>query len=218
MVDDDPNEAKLTAYIAEDAGYEPIVFSLLGDLSDLINEVRARSANAAICDHRLRYKSSAGFDGAAAVAELIARQIPAILVTTFPQDADASIRLWRERVPVLLHRDELTAERLSRELDYCRLELGGNSKPERRPHRVLVRIEAITTEGSVSVADAIIPAWNPQVAVRFPIALIPQGIKPHREEDLIGRRFLAHVNIGASQQEDLYLTRFENAPEAPNGD
>ena len=79
---------------------------------------------------------------------------------------------------------------------------------ERKPQRVLLRIEDV----DVSFVYVIVPSWDPNTGLKLPRSIFPAHfgrIEP-------GMRLFAEVNIGASNNEDLYFDRFEIAGEPDN--
>ncbi len=209
IIDDDKSEAEMAGWEVKEAGFEPLIingqFLQLEDLSQVIHA----EAQAALCDHRLGYFGFANFPGAKLVAHLYDLNIPAILITQYADiDKGVSIRNWRDKIPVLLSRDEADASTIMRGLEDCLNELHGQIPNTRKPYRVLLSVKEVGTESNLSVIDVIIPSWNPLRAVRFPASLIPPNlqkcIKP-------GARFIAQVNIGAEKSDDLYFKGFELA-------
>lgn len=211
VVDDDPSQADVMGELVREAGYEPVILGPRFDrVEDLVGTIR-QSADAAICDHRLRPRNFAPFDGAEAVAGLVQEHVPALLVTQyFDIDADVSIRRWRHHVPVLLTRVDADPDRISQGLAECAREIRGEHPPGRRPWRTLIQVDATDYESGEQVVDAHVPSWNPHEAVRFPAALVPE---PLRARLAPGAFLFAKVNIGAERAEDLYLFDFEEAPE-----
>jgi CheY-like chemotaxis protein len=218
VVDDDPSQAGVMSELVRDAGYEPIIIPHgppYEHASELVGKVVA-TADAAICDHRLRPRGFALFDGAEVVAGLVDLHVPSLLVTQYIDiDADVSIRRWRHRVPVLLSRDEADPERIVQGLGECMREIHGELLSGRRPWRSLIRVDAISQESGEEVVDAHIPSWNPHEAVRFPLALMPESLRSDLEA---GVCLFAKVNIGAERAEDLYFFDFEPAPKPERED
>ena len=71
IIDDDANQALVTSEIVSHAGFNPIVLrGPFRKVAKLVTEVSTR-AQAAVCDHRLRYGGFADFTGAEAAAKLI---------------------------------------------------------------------------------------------------------------------------------------------------
>jgi CheY-like chemotaxis protein len=211
VVDDDDQAAAAMGELILDAGFQPVIVAPeFRDLDRLIQSVE-KHAEAAVCDHRLRHRSFAGFDGAEAAAGLFEREIPAILVTQyFDTDADVSIRLWRQWVPVLLTRDDASdPDRIREGLHVTLEEIHGQFQQSRKPWRSLVEIDSVTTDSGMEVVDARIPQWNPDEVVRFPLKLIPEEMRGSLEP---GSLLIANCNIGAASQEDLYFSDFALAP------
>jgi hypothetical protein len=139
--------------------------------------------------------------------------VPAVLVTQFTEmDAGDSIRRWRRYVPVLLERDAVEPDDIVRGFERCLAELRGESLPDRRPRRALLRVEDVMEDASGTVVDAVVPQWNPRKAIRFPATLLPPELRTSLTK---GARFLAMVNTGAERSEDLFFYDFEMAPD-PN--
>src|SRR5437588_1514781 len=197
IIDDDKREAEVAELEAEDAGFEPFIveggpFRKVEDLTDLISS----NAQAAICDHRLAHSGFANFTGARLVAHLYDLHIPAILISQYADmDNGISIRACRDKIPVLLSRDETDATSIARGIEYCVSELRGKIATARKPNRTLLRIVDIGQEAGEKVIDVIIPNWNPHRAVRLPATLLLRSIsKSHLK---MGERLFAKTNIGA---------------------
>ena len=106
----------------------------------------------------------------------------------------------------MLSRDDCRAETLKDALELCRREIQGEIVSERRKHRTLLRVMDTQTEGGETVIDAIIPAWNRNVAVRFPSGIVPPQLHSQLEK---GAYLIAYINLAATRSEDLYLRDFE---------
>ncbi|HYT46157.1 MAG TPA: hypothetical protein VEP90_27760 [Methylomirabilota bacterium] len=218
IVDDDRREAEVAELEAEDAGFEPFIveggpFRKIEDLTNLISS----NAQAAICDHRLGHSGFANFSGAKLVARLYDLHIPAILISQYAEmDNGISIRACRDKIPVLLNRDETDAISIARGIEYCVNELRGQIANARKPHRTLLRIVDIGQEAGEKVIDVIIPSWNPHRAVRLPVSLLPKSIsKSHLKR---GERLFVKTNIGAEKASELYFKDFEVATELDSDD
>lgn len=213
VVDDDPTSAAAMRDSVLDAGFIPALIEVdaFTNLDDMVAKVSA-SAQAAVFDHRLSYGAHSTFTGAQAIAALYDHHVPGMLVTTFMVDTDVSIRQVRDRVPVLVERKAIDGDVILAGLQRASSELTAGPDPTRIPRRVLVRIEAISNEDGESVADAIVPSWDPKDAVRFPLRLLPPEF--HGDpESLRGTRFMAMVNIGAPTRDEIFLRNFEVAPD-----
>ena len=207
IIDDNAQSAEAVRYAVEDAGFTPWIFEgKAGSVNFAVRKIM-QHAGAAICDHRLSPLGLAAFNGAELAAKLISKKIPAVLISQFVnQDYDTSIRRWRAVVPSLLSRDECRPETIKDALELCRREISGEVVADRRRHRTLLRVADIQKEGEDTVIDAILPAWNRQRAVRFPVALMPKRLRGRIKK---GAYLIAYVNLAASRPEDLYLEGFE---------
>jgi len=194
IVDDESTDAQIPEWEVEAAGFQPILINRrFRNIEELAAFIKAE-AHGAACAHRLADYGFAHFYGAKLVASLYDLQIPALLVTQYADiDNDVSIRKWRDKIPVLLHRNEVDADTIRQGIAKCASELHGDVPYSRRPHRVLLRITDITDESNEKVVDVIIPSWNPHWAVRFPVALIPGDLHDMLEID---RAFLLRSILG----------------------
>jgi hypothetical protein len=216
IADDDLQMAYFTEQYIIELGLNPLVikadhpFQKVSDLTQVIKT----EAQAAICDHRLRYRSYANFSGADVIAELYDCKIPGILVTQWKGvDRDVSIRRWRRKIPVLLSHDDTTAEAIKSGLVYCLSEINGYYSSERKPYRAIIIVTGISNESSEEVVDAIVPSWRPHEGVRFPASLIQAEIRGVLKP---GMMVFGQVNTGAETVDDLYFeeNKFELAPTA----
>ena len=222
VVDDIVGQAETTAGIAEEARLVPHIISEAdGGLQypqQLFQLVQDSNCNAVICDHRLSQTGFASFTGAEFVSNLYDRGIPAVLLSTFSAtDGETSIKLHRARIPSLIPRNDLDPRRIMVGLNRSESELAGHIAPDREPWRTLVRIEGVSREGVIPVAEAIVHTWKPELAIRYPIALIEDvSIRQHlMENDSWPVRLFAKVNVGCDDANDLFLQSFEWAPD-PN--
>ena len=220
VIDDISRYAVTAAGIAEEAGFAPSIISEehgpFGHTGQLIERVKDLNCNAVICDHRLSQVPFAAFTGAEFVAELYSMGIPGVLLSTFSAiDSDTSIRLHRARIPSLIGRNDLDPDHILDGLSLCEDELGGRIVPERRPRRTLVRVVDVITEGGAPVVDAILHAWNPAEAIRFPLRIIEdQQIVKTLSMGFDGElRLFAKVNVGCHSESELFFKEFELAPE-----
>lgn len=216
IVDDERNDAEIAETDVKHAGFEPIAINrTFRRIEELLAYIKSE-AQGALCTHRMSRFGFNNFYGANLVASLYDLKIPAVLITQYTDiDNDVSIRRWRDKIPVLLNRDEADAESIRRGIENCLLELQGHLPESRIPYRVLLRITNIGNESNEQVVDVIIPGWNPYRAVRFPLALIPVDLHAKLSP---GVRLFAKVNIGAEKSEDLYFREFELASEPDDDD
>src|SRR5258708_3539268 len=110
IIDDDKSEAEMAGWEVKEAGFEVVIvngpFQKIEDLAQIITT----EAQGALCDHRLAHFGFANFYGARLVAHLYDLKIPAILITQYADiDKGVSIRNWRDKIPVVLNRDEADA-------------------------------------------------------------------------------------------------------------
>lgn len=217
IIDENKNEEEMAKFEVKAAGFEPLVikghFNEIDDLTSII----VGKAQGVLCGHRLSHSGLANFPGAKLVARLYDLKVPAILVTQFADiDNGVSIRNWRDKIPVLLSRDEADACGIAQGLENCLQEIHGHISSTRKPYRTLLRIVDIGSQSGEMVIDAVIPGWNPYRAVRFPAMLLPESIcKSHMKE---GIRLFAKVNIGAEKASELYFKDFEVATEPDAND
>ena len=222
VIDDIIEQAETIAGIAEEANLVPSIISerdgAFQDPHQLLEFVQASDCTAVICDHFLSHREFASFTGAEFVAIAYDKSLPAVLLSTFSAiDGETSIKLHRARIPSLITRNDLDPRKIINGLQRSARELAGDIAPERRPWRTLVRIEGVSIEGKTSFAEAIVHTWKPDLAIRYPLALIEdEHIKQHLMDNVNWPvRLIAEVNIGCDDANDLYLQSFEWAPE-PN--
>ena len=222
VVDDIRGQAQTTAGIAEEARLVPSIISepdgVFQHIQQLLQLVQESNCSAVICDHRLSQTGFASFTGAEFVASLYNQGVPAVLLSTFSAiDSDTSIKLHRARIPSLIPRSVLDPRNIVVGLKRSESELAGHIAPERMPWRTLVRIEGISREGDTPIAEAIVHTWKPDLAIRYPLALIEDlSIRDHLANNSSWPvRLFAEVNVGCDDANDLFLQSFEWAPE-PN--
>ncbi len=213
IIDDDPDAIEALIVQTEDADMKPIPLTTnFRDVEFAVEEIK-NMADAALCDHRLFLNGYANFSGACLVDRLYRKFLPAILITQFlHDDSDITIRKYRERIPVLLTRDETNSETIRKGLSVCQDELSGcYVLPTRKPWRTLVRIEAVEQTGTEDIVRAVVPGWNPYEQIGFPADLMPIDIRRSMSQYLGQGDFytFAQVNIGAEKPEDLYFQDFE---------
>jgi hypothetical protein len=210
LVDDAQEDLELQSIQLLRVGLMPLpITTMFGSVNELVEEIIS-SAQAAICDHFLQ-QGGYGFFGAEAVAQLYDRKFPAILVSQFvEQDYDVSIRAYRNKIPVVLRKKQINPETITSGLNICLRELRQDILPSRRSCRALLQVTRLDLEGNANVIDVIIPSWDLQCPVRFPISLIPANLRCYLA---VGNYLIANVNTGADNQEELFFTDFEAAPE-----
>lgn len=219
IVNDDERDCDVWSFQVAEAGYEPHIVRRPGNrpfrsIEELAHELE-QYATFAVVDHRLSPKGLAQFTGAAMVAALYDRRLIApLLVTTWEkQDADTTIRLHRKKVPILLSAQDFDDD--PQVIQECfmasaREVRDGEVPPERRAWRTAVEIEECDTKSRIKVVDVLVPGWNSEAKVTFPLDLIKPEL---RDFAVPGQVFFALVNTGAERDEDLFFSDFELAPE-----
>jgi len=211
IVDDSRDEMVLRAAQLMRMGIEACrIFPSGNNVENLVDQVRG-CADGAICDNVLQHGSTASFYGAEAVARLYDYRIPAILITQFfDQDYDVSIRKWREKIPVVLRKEDVEPVLIETGLLACLREYQNDIPPSRQTCRTLIRVIRLEQEAGEQVVDALVLSWDAQHPVRFPAALL----SPNLQQSLaIDQYFIARVNTGAESPADLFFADFELAPE-----
>jgi hypothetical protein len=118
-------------------------------------------------------------------------------------------------VPILLSSENFDDPETIREcFRICGQEVwDGVLSLQRRPWRTIIQIEEV--DFKIKTVDALVPGWNPDVKVRFPLDLIDRYLHDRVES---GRHFFARVNTCAEREEDLFFYDFELAPEVDPND
>jgi CheY-like chemotaxis protein len=226
IIDDEKQARETLAEILELVGFETFIveksFNEVNDLADYIES----HAQAAICDHRLSDRGLAPFTGSELMPSLYNKQFPSLLMTQYTdRDINDSIRKYRDKIPIVLERDELVdlydidiiGDKITRGIETCSQEFQHIMSSVRRPHRTFVRIVSISN----GLVDALVPSWKPYHAVSFPVSLIPEEFSSNIESRLKQKEdiwLIACVNTGAEKPDDLYFTKFEAAPELDDND
>ncbi|MFK3857211.1 ANTAR domain-containing protein [Agrobacterium pusense] len=180
------------------------------DIDRLLKVIDAEDPGFVICDHRLNAKQFASFSGLQVVKRLIELKRPAMLLTTFQDPERIALRLARSQVPVIKGRDRFHIEDVSYLRDVARAEIEEEPVASRKPHRVLIRVEAVRD----SEVDVVVPSWNKGHAVVLPKPLIGETI---RNVVKVGDRLLGEVNVGATNEDELYFKNINEIIES-NGD
>lgn len=164
-------------------------------------------ADAAICDHHLRVKSYAPFDGADLVARCYQSFMPALLCTKWEDASLDDIRRVRRHIPVLLRPSELDPDSIRAGFVSCVEEFKGEYRPNRRSWRAMVRIEAVERDAPRHDVYVVVPAWSSEAVIRLRLADLPAGIQA---VTFPGARLHASVNLGADHQAELYFDGWES--------
>ncbi len=204
VIDDDREVRDSYAEFLVDLGLKPIdEEGPLGPLDRFVEESRRRS-QAAICDHRMKIGTYAGFDGAQLVSEYYQKGFPALLCTRFEEVID-EIRPHRKHIPILLTSEELDPDTVRFSFERLLAELGGQIPPSRRPWRTLVHVYDVDPDRGFF--HIFVPGWDPHRGLRLRIEDVkPEAVRSHLRED---SWLHAHVNIGAENHEDLFFENWE---------
>jgi CheY-like chemotaxis protein len=223
IVDDDKGARESLAEMLELVGFKPfIVENSFTEIEALVQYIQ-KNSQAVICDHRLSDRGLAPFTGSELMPSLYTNQFPSILMTQYTEiDVNDSIRKYRDKIPVVLERENLVdldtiADRINKGFETCSQEFQGIMSAWRRPHRTLIHIIDITS----SFVDVFVPSWNPYRAVRFPVSQIPEELLSVVKLQLDRKEeawLFARVNTGAEKADELYFTLFESAPELDDND
>jgi hypothetical protein len=209
IIDDDETARYILSEKIGRWGHEPAPLGgKFSDVDELVDEVLGLNPAFVLCDNRLQPTGYANFFGADAVVRLNSKGYPSVLVTSHQDDDLKLLRRWRPQLPVVLDKDDLDEGHVGVAYDksYAEVVLG-NVLPERRPHRTHILIDCV--EGGDVIA--FVPAWNSDKSVRFELKLMGDlgaGIKA-------GSMMIAEVNIGAASSREIFLQKFEAAPD-PN--
>lgn len=210
VIDDDIDGRETIVDQLEEWNYEavPIVGPFGSRIDRLIAEVEAINPGFVICDNRLTAKQYASFDGIQVVERLIEAKRPAMLLTQYQETDRVALRLARSRIPVIKARDNFWIEEVDSLHDVVRREIDKSPVASRKPHRVLLRVEAVRP-GDV---DVVVPSWNAQHALAVPKQLLSRRV---RDTVNAGDYLLGEVNIGALTEDELF---FDNVDEIVRAD
>ncbi len=208
VIDDSAEARKSMAESIEDANLQPIIQQdPLNSIEEIINILKSE-ADAAVFDHRLKPGNYAAFQGSEAVYALYEIHFPALLITAYSQEDIDNIRPHRRKIPVMIKSGMLEPRIIIEGIQQCLDEFDNIYIKERKPRRVLLRIDDIDS----SFVFIIMPSWDSNTGLKLPLSIFPE----HLGEIKLGMRLFAEVNIGASKNEDLYFDRFEIAEEPGN--
>ncbi|WP_188188491.1 hypothetical protein [Nonomuraea sp. SYSU D8015] len=207
IVDDSLDDAERTSEIVFDCDFEPVIISPIQPSVDALLDIVAAEAKGLVCDHRLSRIVRVPFDGAQVVAKSNARRIPAVLISSYIDlDESSSIRRYRAQIPRLLSK-RFEPDELSEALVAAQKEQIEGPASDRVPYRTVVRVCGLRKVGVEAIAEVVIAAWRPVETVELAANLITDCVDLPLQ-DLVGKRFMANVNIYAKSHEDLYFTDF----------
>lgn len=216
VIDDDEDGREEIMDMLQDFHFAPqTVTGTFGDrLDDLIAQIEAQDPTFVICDNRLNPRQMAQFYGTAVVKALAALRRPAMLLTTYASPDRLQLRKSRFEVPVIVHRDDFEPDQLAHYFEVCWREIIDDPVDARRPHRTLIRIDAITVGPTIQI-DAVVPTWRPDHAVPVPIECFAENL---RGTLAVGDYLLGDVNIGASEEDELYFHNIDEVAPPPRAD
>ncbi len=206
IIEDDPYARESYAYPLEELGALPMPANdmPMNSADEFVHSLDQQS-DAVLCDYHLGKRNYATFNGDAIVAGCYGLHIPAVLCTRFPEDVDCLRRL-RRSIPSLIRPEDLEPETIRRGFHSCIGEFNEHFEPHRKPFRTLVRIEEVDLDGPIGLVYIVLPGRKPKEVLKLTLDNLPEDIRPLVEP---GRRLHAHVNIGASQHDELYFEAWE---------
>ncbi|MET0395398.1 MAG: hypothetical protein ABW277_01095 [Longimicrobiaceae bacterium] len=206
IVDDDDEARQGYQYSIEDLNLTPV--SETGPINSLTEflAIAQERSDAAICDHHLRKRNYAQFNGAEIVAALYRRGFPALLCTKYETAEVEEIRKHMRWVPVMMKPDQLDPSSMEEGFMRCIDEFRGDFQPSRRPWRTLLRVDDVVSDGRRRWFGVIIPAWDSNQVVRVWFDQVPEQIQGIVKPDI---RLHAQVNLGAETSAELYFTDWE---------
>lgn len=221
VVDDDERDAKAMTHPLLDAGFRTEVISEFNptqNADSFLAELGDRY-QALVADHVLSGRSTVPFTGAELVSKANRRSqhpLPGVLTSSHVKtDQTGSIRRWREGIPVVLEKSDLS-ESIVEALDYTVDELLGKISRERRAFATPIEILEVLPDVEVPVAKVIVVGWRIATSVWMPLQPIldATGLMANQ---LPGRWLEADVNCHAKDDADLYYRNIILAPDLPEG-
>lgn len=183
-------------------------------LEDTVQAIMTVS-DAALCDHHLRGGLAVDFSGAEIVAVLTEQHFPSVLFTGVLPQERYPIRRNMSRIPALLNRADEGGLRNARVIAALRESVAevreGSRTAWRRGRRTPITIVGSRTTGNERLVSGLISGWAGQDAVDIPIDLLA-GKWALSPDDAIGRTFMATVNIGQPDSDQLFFEAFDPEP------
>lgn len=204
VIDDDDDGRDTLIDSLGDHHYEGV--SIVGrygnDIDRLLHEIEASNPRFVICDHRLTAKQYATFNGLQVVERLIGLKRPAMLLTTYQEPERIALREARCRVPVIKGRDRFSVDEVPALFDIVCSEIAQEPVASRRPHRVLLRVEAVRDAD----IDVVVPSWNRDHAFVLTKRSLGDKVRGVVKD---GDYLLGDVNIGATAEDELYFAKVD---------
>lgn len=204
VVDDDPLDREALMDELRDLNFEPSAVSgpYGQDIDRLVQDVQAQGGGFVICDHRLQPSGFASFNGALVVARLLTLRVPAMLLTMYQSTNRLELRECRHAVPVIVGRANFEPEAVAQYAEVCRREIEDDPVDERKPHRVLIRVDEVRDGQIGTEIDAVVPSWRPEHAITIPGSCVAPEIL---QKISAGSQLLGYVNIDAPDEDDLFF-------------
>ena len=212
-VDDVPDELETLEGELEEAGHEVLPRrASLPSLDSLVSWLGEQKAEAFVCDQRLSVSTYATFQGAEAISLVVCRLgLPSILVSSYFATELLAIMRWRAHIPIVIEKETLNPSIINEGFRLCESELQGDIPTQRILRRTGLSIQRVSG-GNPVLVDVIIPSWDEDQVVRFPLELIEDARL--KEEVVEGHSdwIIAKSNIDAERSSDLFFQDFERAP------
>jgi CheY-like chemotaxis protein len=182
------------------------------NLEDTVAQITAVS-DAALCDHHLRGGHHVNFSGAEVVARLTQQGFPAVLFTGMLPQERYVIRRSMALIPAFMTRDEgLGSEQLLRALAASVAEVShGHRSGRRRGRRTPVTIVGSRTTAGEHLVEAEVSGWASGVSIEIPADLLADPWS-HATSDVVGKTFLATVNIAEPDSNLVFFEDFDAEP------
>ncbi|SRR6266540_1787780 len=177
----------------------------LPSLDAYVQQMRTR-ADAVLSDFKLTVKNYARFDGAELVARAYDAGVPGVLCTRYEKAQLDEIRVYRDRIPVLVQPHDLDTETLVRSIESAVHELDKGRPSSRKPWRTQVHVVEVDTADGFFYVD--LPGWDSSEIIRLRLKDLAESIRLHIKEDF---RCHAQVNIGADSSDDLFFVDWEES-------
>lgn len=203
IIDDDDDARDALEYTVEDANM--VAVPQKEPVENLISflDLCQSSTDAIVSDHHLRKKKNYfPVNGAEFVANCYERNIPSVLVTKYEQPEINEIRRFRHNIPVVLTPGEFFPDSFLKSLEIIINEFKGKYTPERKAWRTLIRVDDVDLNNCYIV----IPAWDTNKVISVNRNDIPLHLQALVLPDF---RFHAKVNIGTTNENDLFFKEWE---------